>query len=259
MNINDLGTQLLFTTVPIYAMKNNGAQTFGTGFIFSVQENENMSIPMLITNYHVLENAIAGFVELHIAQNNKPTNTSIKVQFNNSIIGSNKLGKLDLIGIPLAATLNDLKSKNIEVFFRSVNQNMIPNEDQWDNFSAIEDVTFIGYPNGLYDNQNKISIIRRGITATPIWNQFNGEEAFLIDAGVFPGSSGSPVFIYNQGSYTTKDGIVLGNRLLFIGVISQTMLSNNISGKNYLDLGKVINSKAMYRELEILIQKLKSN
>lgn len=259
MNINDLSTQLLYTTVPIYATKTNGTQTFGTGFIFSVQENEGMSIPMLITNYHVLENAIAGFVELHIAQNGKPTNDSIKVQFDNSIIGSNKLGKLDLIGIPLAATLSNLKNKNIEVFFRSANQNMIPNEEEWNNFAAIEDITFIGYPNGLYDNENKISIIRRGITATPLWNQFNGEEAFLIDAGVFPGSSGSPVFIYNQGAYAIKNGIALGNRLFFIGIISQTMLSNNNSEKNYLDLGKVINSKAMYRELEILIKKLKSN
>lgn len=76
---------------------------------------------------------------------------------------------------------------------------MIPSKEQIDRLSANENITFTGYPGGLYDEKNKISIIRQGITATPIWNNFKGEEVFLVDAGVFPGSGGSPVFIYNQG------------------------------------------------------------
>jgi len=101
-----------------------------------------------------------------------------------------------------------------------------------------------------------LPIIRQGITATPIWNQFNGENVFLIDAGVFPGSSGSPVFIYNHGSYPTKDGIAIGNRLLFIGVISETMIRNEADAKSYLDLGKVIGSKVMYEEVTKFIQRI---
>lgn len=34
---------------------------------FSVVESEEKSIPLLVTNYHVLRDAVAGFVELHIA------------------------------------------------------------------------------------------------------------------------------------------------------------------------------------------------
>lgn len=79
----------------------------------------------------------------------------------------------------------------------------------------------------------------------------------MIDAGVFLGSSGSPVFIYNQGTYPVKDGIALGSRLIFVGVLSQTMLRDNATGKAYLNLGKVINSRAMYRELNKFIQRLK--
>lgn len=258
MNINDISTQLLYTTVPIYAQKPDNISSYGTGFIFSLQETETASIPFVITNYHVLENAIAGFAELHISENGIPTNQTIKIQFDKSIINRNKLGNLDLIAIPIAGILNNLQSKNISVFFRSVNQSMIPTFEQQNDLSAIEDITFIGYPSGLYDDKNKLSIIRQGITATPIWNDFKGEEIFLIDAGVFPGSSGSPVFIYNQGSYATKNCVVVGNRLLFVGVISQTMLINNPTSTNFLDLGKVINSRAMYRELDIFIKKLKN-
>lgn len=257
MNIKDISTQLLYTTVPIYAKCSDGSFSSGTGFIFSVCETENSTIPLLITNYHVLENAVAGFVELHVGENDLPTKQTVRVQFDRSIISSNKLGDLDLIAIPMAAVLNDLQNSNRPVFLRSVDNTLIPSDEQYNDFSAIENITFIGYPSGLYDDTNKVPIIRQGITATPIWNNFKGEEVFLIDAGVFHGSSGSPVFIYNQGAYPTKDGITVGNRLHFLGVISQTMLTDTNSGKNFLDLGKVINSKAMYRELEKFIKKLK--
>ncbi len=257
MEINDIGTQLLYTTVPIYAHNSDKSLSTGTGFLFSVRESETESIPLLITNYHVLKDAMLGFVELHIGEKGFPTDKTIRVQFDKSIIDGNKLGKLDLIAVPLAGTFNDFQNRNIEIFFRTVDQNMVPTKEQEDKLSAIENITFIGYPSGLYDEKNKISIIRQGITATPIWNDFKGEEVFLIDAGVFPGSSGSPVFIYNQGTYPVKDGIALGSRLIFVGVLSKTMLRDNATGKAYLNLGEVINSRAMYCELNKFIQRLK--
>ena len=257
MEINDIGTQLLYTTVPIYAHNSDKSLSTGTGFLFSVRESETESIPLLITNYHVLKDAMLGFVELHIGEKGFPTDKTIRVQFDKSIIDGNKLGKLDLIAVPLAGTFNDFQNRNIEIFFRTVDQNMVPTKEQEDKLSAIENITFIGYPSGLYDEKNKISIIRQGITATPIWNDFKGEEVFLIDAGVFPGSSGSPVLIYNQGTYPVKDGIALGSRLIFVGVLSKTMLRDNATGKAYLNLGEVINSRAMYRELNKFIQRLK--
>lgn len=257
MEINDIGTQLLYTTVPIYAHNSDKSLSTGTGFLFSVRESETESIPLLITNYHVLKDAMLGFVELHIGEKGFPTDKTIRVQFDKSIIDGNKLGKLDLIAVPLAGTFNDFQNRNIEIFFRTVDQNIVPTKEQEDKLSAIENITFIGYPSGLYDEKNKISIIRQGITATPIWNDFKGEEVFLIDAGVFPGSSGSPVFIYNQGTYPVKDGIALGSRLIFVGVLSKTMLRDNATGKAYLNLGEVINSRAMYRELNKFIQRLK--
>lgn len=257
MEINDIGTQLLYTTVPIYAHNSDKSLSTGTGFLFSVRESETESIPLLITNYHVLKDAMLGFVELYIGEKGFPTDKTIRVQFDKSIIDGNKLGKLDLIAVPLAGTFNDFQNRNIEIFFRTVDQNMVPTKEQEDKLSAIENITFIGYPSGLYDEKNKISIIRQGITATPIWNDFKGEEVFLIDAGVFPGSSGSPVFIYNQGTYPVKDGIALGSRLIFVGVLSKTMLRDNATGKAYLNLGEVINSRAMYRELNKFIQRLK--
>ncbi len=68
MEINDIGTQLLYTTVPIYAQNDDKTLSTGTGFLFSIRESETKSIPLLITNYHVLKDAVVGFVELHIGE-----------------------------------------------------------------------------------------------------------------------------------------------------------------------------------------------
>ena len=54
--------------------------------------------------------------------------------------------------------------------------------------------------------KNNLPIIRRGITATPAFRDYCGRDEFLIDAACFPGSSGSPVFILNQGLTHDKRG-----------------------------------------------------
>ena len=93
--------------VAIYAQNQDSSLSAGTGFLFSVRENEVESIPLLITNYHVLKDAVAGFVEMYVANNGIPTDKSIRVQFDKSVIKGNKLRNLDLIAIPLAGTLYD--------------------------------------------------------------------------------------------------------------------------------------------------------
>lgn len=258
MNINDLGTQLLYTTVPILINKEGNTISTGTGFIFSVtNKEENVTIPMLITNYHVVKGTSSGCFEIHLAENNLPTKKTVRVSFNRDIISNNKLGDLDLIAIPLASTLNDLAKRDIAVFYRTVDQNLIPSEEQVSALSALENICFIGYPSGIYDGVNKLPVIRQGITATPIWNDFNGEYKFLIDGGVYPGSSGSPVFICNQGAYSCNSGIVVGSRLYFVGIISNTYQREDTTSKAYLNLGVVISSRAFLDELKKLIDRLK--
>ena len=105
----------------------------------------------------------------------------------------------------------------------------------------------------MYDDYNKTPLIRRGWTSTPVWNDYKGHKEFLIDASVFPGSSGSPAFIFNQGSYSTGDGISVGNRLLFMGAVTSTITKD---GHEYLDLGKVIRSDAIKEALKPFVDDL---
>ena len=43
---------------------------------------------------------------------------------------------------------------------------------------------------------------------------------FMIDAACFPGSSGSPVFLFNLGSYSSRDGgTIIGSRIKLLGTL----------------------------------------
>ena len=49
---------------------------------------------------------------------------------------------------------------------------------------------------------------------------------------------------------------MIGNRLLFVGIISETMIRDEKDNKSYLDLGKVINSVTMFKEVINFINKI---
>lgn len=96
--------------------------------------------------------------------------------------------------------------------------------------------TCTGYPSGIYDRQNLIPIIRRGTTATPAYLDYNGTPTFLIDASVFPGSSGSPVLIVNEGSYRRGNELVIGSRTLFLGVVSSVLVRYETGAIEVVDI-----------------------
>lgn len=58
---------------------------------------------------------------------------------------------------------------------------------------ASDDVVVVGYPRGFYDEVNLFPIVKAGIVASRWGAHFGGQPFFLIDAKLFPGSSGSIV------------------------------------------------------------------
>src|SRR5262249_22934044 len=99
-------------------------------------------------------------------------------------------------------------------------------------------------------------LIRRGISATPIWSDFRGKPHFLIDAEVFYGSSGSPVFILNEGSYPTKGGISIGTRFYFVGMITQSVDSIEQQRKEHIGLGVVLAAASIEQHVRKAVNEL---
>lgn len=259
MNLNDISTQLLFTTVPIWAEYNNRDHVVSaTAFIYNVSFpfEPTQSIPLLVTNNHVISGANRILIELIEGKGEKPDcNKRIHAELDANDFIEFRDEALDIAAIPIAPIINQLNEANKTIFFRSVGTELIPTDEILNNLAAMEEIVFIGYPSGLRDEKNASPLIRRGITSTPAWNDFQGQPAFLIDAGVFPGSSGSPVFILNQGAYSTQNGLVVGSRLLFLGVLTETIMRNTGSGEVYLGIGKVIRSDAIKSFLDKVVQK----
>lgn len=99
-----------------------------------------------------------------------------------------------------------------------------------DNFSgnnnidveASSDILVVGYPKGFYDNVNLFPIVKSGIIASRWRVGFQGQPYFLIDARLFPGSSGS-VVISKPIDLVVKEGRLMFSKekqFAFLGIFS---------------------------------------
>jgi hypothetical protein len=219
-----IAEQLFFTTCRIEA--HGGARTWvGTGFVYAEQTNKGPA-HFLVTNKHVLRSADEVTVRM-IRQSasggpwlGEATQITVQ-QFGDAAWTGHPDPDVDIGVMPVAQVLQQMQAAGAPAFFRSVSAEICLTAAREQELDAIEEVTFIGYPSGLYDTKNYLPILRTGTTATPIGVDYEGAPAFLIDASVFPGSSGSPVFIANRGTYLTRQGgVVVGARVMCLGVLA---------------------------------------
>ncbi len=106
------------------------------------------------------------------------------------------------------------------VFKKSIDDRLVWSRDKLKELSMSEPVRMIGYPRGLWDKKNNFPIFRYGYTAAHPGYDFNEDGIGLVDMACFPGSSGSPIFILNEGSYWNKQGKLVGqSRLIFLGTL----------------------------------------
>jgi hypothetical protein len=221
-----ISEQLSYSTVRIECKLNTGEVSTGTGFFFRILEDKekNKNIPVVITNKHVIKNSVNGRLIFTTADaNNEPVD---KKHFGVNISNFESFWRMhpdpnvDLCAMPIAPFVLEANKTGTKLYFRSLDKSIIPTDSQKSEFSALEEILMIGYPNGIWDEVNNKPIFRRGTTATHPNKDYNGKRELLIDAACFPGSSGSPVLIYNDGSFIGQNaGINLGVRLILLGVL----------------------------------------
>lgn len=220
-----IADQLVHTTVHIKCHNAAGQGSSGTGFFFNFCQNGNgQHVPALITNKHVIKDAQFGVFHLNTTDaNGGPAHGEhITVPITNFEKGwiLHPEDNVDLAAFPLAPIFEWVRTQGKTTYLKSVNREFMALEDDLKELSAVEDILMVGYPNGLWDARNNFPIVRRGVTATPPYIDFEGRKEFMIDCACFPGSSGSPVFLYNIGSYVQKNGgITIGGRVKFLGVL----------------------------------------
>ncbi|MCY7342327.1 MAG: serine protease [Pseudonocardia sp.] len=264
MQVDTIMKQLLFNAVYIETQVPDGTSS-GTGFIYNAAIGTDSILPTLVTNKHV----IAGASQLKIRligaippSNDRPDlGNPINVLYRSpeSLWTEHPDPEVDVAAMFLGPTLNDIEKQGRSAFFRMGGRELYPNDALLGDLDAIEDVLFIGYPNGIFDSVNHTPIDRRGVTATPVQLDWSGTPTFLIDALVFPGSSGSPVFFIQQGLVQQDGNITIGAppRILLLGIVASVMIQpttgaivtrsagKRVAVNQMIDLGVVYNWRAI--------------
>lgn len=258
--VETIADQLFFTTVFIEAFTPTARST-GTGFIINYPGENGSTLPVLITNKHVLDGAHQVAFTMAAAENaSQPASRGTRMVvtgFNAQTWLGHPDSNVDIGAMLFGEILKAMVDNGAAPFYRGFDPEQLATQETADSLDAIEQITMIGYPNGLFDQASMLPIARRGQTATPIFNDYNNLPAFLIDASVFPGSSGSPVVLYDRGTYTTRDGVTrVGTRMALLGVVAavhtrqvngvvQMVKAGVATFDDMIDLGIVFKSSAI--------------
>ena len=248
--------QLLHTTVRLECELSGGRTSTGTGFFFTYPLDDDHHIPVIVTNKHVIAGANVGaFVLTRRADNGSPvlgSHETIRLDNFESLWIKHPEDDVDLAVFPLAPLLREASAQNIPFFFVPLTESLIPTDDVMARLGGIEDITMIGYPNGIWDKKNNMPIVRKGITATNPKLDYNGLPLVVIDCACFPGSSGSPVLIFNQGGYSdAMGGLNVGVRILLLGVL--------FAGPQHVAEGEIKTIDIPLTEMSISLSRIPNN
>lgn len=211
--------EVFFSTVLISKQnESDNLETIGTGFLLNapLEGIKDKSAIYLISNKHVYgENDRKIFINLNKRNEDNHSQVELGQFFPLNIdytrgYTEHPDSEIDLACINMSTIFNIEKS----LYYKSVNHETLANFSEKD-LKPGKEVWFVGYPDARFDNVHNIPILRRGYIASMPKVDFNGKKQFAIDANVYHGSSGSPVFA------------VLENTYKLLGVLTGTMVRNN--------------------------------
>lgn len=228
MRPQSISEQMMFNTVRLQT--NTGS---GTGFFFNFQI-EGAVYPTIITNKHVVnykEDEEVTFY-LHLLSDDGEAKENHQVTLLSHWFFHSKK---DICFTFINPVFEEVKRRTgKDVFYIANDEKLIPGDKQLEDLSALEEVVMVGYPIGLWDSRNNFPIFRKGYTAAHPAIDFNEDGIGLVDMTCLPGSSGSPIYVLNEGGYKDKKGNLNWgqSRVLFLGVL--------YAGPQYTATGDVV-------------------
>jgi V8-like Glu-specific endopeptidase len=119
-----------------------------------------------------------------------------------------------------------------------------------------DEVFFLGFPLGLgVENVDKISPLVRG----GLVSQKSKDNTYLIDANVYPGSSGSPVFLKPTIAKMDNSSLTIGGQtrgIKLMGIVSQSInLGIDNSGLGIVQLSDLITEIIETKEFQEILPK----
>ncbi len=223
-SFKSISEKTLYSTVRIETVDKNGSVYFGTGFFFRFYLRDSIVKDVIITNKHVVKNMVKGIFYFRLKdKNNSPISKSIekfKIYDFEDKWRNHPDSLIDLCFFDLSLYNYYFNKINKPLFYIPIEASIIPTNTDLKSFFAMQEIVMIGYPIALWDSVNNFPIFRKGATATYPLYDYNGEKEFLVDIAAFPGSSGSPVFILDEGGYyDNRNNYRQSSRIFFMGVL----------------------------------------
>lgn len=184
------------------------SKTFSaTGFFFDF-EIDGQRVPVLVSNRHVFESFDNLQIRVRASNTDNPEERftsymryTINMSRPVTKVILHPQSDIDLAIIPLAPIHHQLAKEGKHLSNYSISERILISESELRSLSAVENLIMPGCPLGIYDEANNLPILRRGITASHPAHAFKGNHVFLSDIACFPGSSGSPIFLYDPFGY----------------------------------------------------------
>lgn len=224
-----ISEKLMFNTIRLVASD----ESSGTGYFYNFQFNDK-TVPVIITNKHVVRynpNETMKFY-LHLSDGDGGSDENYQVTLSTEWVFHSTKDICFCFVNPVFELIKERTGKN--VFYIAIDDAIVPTQAELESLSALEELVMVGYPVGMWDKRNNYPIFRKGYTSAHPSIDFNEDGIGLVDMACFPGSSGSPIFILNEGGYKDKWGnLNWGNsRVYFIGTL--------FAGPLYDASGKII-------------------
>lgn len=262
-------TQLIHNTVKLncsYLKEIDGETKIvdgsGTAFLFNFSI-DSLRIPCFVTNKHVVKDAYFGSFYM-----TKKDSLGLPDYNGKYTVTPDNFDELwidhpnpdvDLAIMFAAPIFREAEKKNVRLFTIGFGENNIPNENDLEKITAIEEVYMIGYPLGIWDKVNNIPIVRSGETATPIFLDYQGKSEFLINIPIFGGSSGSPIIIYDKLGYANNiGGIEVGRRRFYLVGVNYAGMKYNAEGTGKIIIdskeSSVSTTTSIFANLSIIVK-----
>lgn len=223
MSISEWGLsdKLVRTTVKVETLSGGNLVGHGTGFLFDFSKHDDIRMPAIVTNKHVIENCDSVKMTFNMFHDGILKNDVVEIGDLDKIAIPHPEADIDITAIPIAALDPAFESLGDTYAHAFAGLSDIVRKDEESGFKSIETATMVGYPLNIYDSVNNMPVTRRGITATPIEFDYMGRPEFLLDLVSLPGSSGSPVYIHFDGFRSDRAGnITIGQHSAILAGIS---------------------------------------
>jgi len=179
--------QLAHITVRIECTDVNGNISSGTGFFFGFLNKGDTQMPAVVTNKHVIKDAVKGSFNLTLkGDDGMPLmGQHKKIEFDNfeSRFIQHPEEKVDLAIFLTGPILNAAAQQGLDFYYTTLDQEITPTEEFYEQMTPIEDILMFGYPNGIWDSTHNLPLVRKGITSTHPKYDFKGNGISIGNEG----------------------------------------------------------------------------